>query len=150
VTETVPTPVSGEVTLDGTPSLERPSELPTVFQLHDPDGHVTQTAYLLPGDALPVYDGVLPEPPPLASIGWIKSRRQLALLGTGLGLGVASGATYGMAAWSAAVYEQDQPGWNEGQLGQREQLTNGLVLGSAGLGLAAIGLATTSFLVVEW
>lgn len=148
--EAVPVPTQGAVLMDGSPAQSRPTSWPTVFQLQDAEGQVTNTSYLLPGDALPAYEGVLPELPPLASIQWIKSKRQLRLLGGGTALALAAGGTYALGAYNAAIYEQDQPNWDSEAFRSHERKTNGLVLGSAGMGLAAMGLITRSFLVVSW
>ena len=148
--ELVPVPTQGTVLMDGTPAQSRPTSWPTVFQLQDAQGQVTDTAYLLPGDAVPTYEGILPEPPPLANIKWIKSKRQLRLLGGGTALALAAGGTYALGAYNAAIYEQDQPSWDSDAFRAHERKTNGLVLGSAGMGLASMALITRSFLVVTW
>lgn len=149
-TEPVPVPENGDVLMDGSPAESRPTSWPTVLQLQDAQGRVTNTTYLLPGDALPAYAGVLPEPPPLANIQWIKSKQQLRLLGGGTALALAAGGTYALGAYNAAIYEQDQPDWDIAAFRSHERKTNGLVLGSAGMGLTAMALITRSFLVVTW
>jgi hypothetical protein len=148
--EMVPVPTAGSVLMDGFQAQSRPTTWPTVFQLQDAQGQITNTTYLLPGDAVPIYEGVLPEPPPLANIKWIKSKRQLRLLGGGTALALAAGGTYALGAYSAAIYEQDQPTWDSAAFRAHERKTNGLVLGSAGMGLASMALITRSFLVVTW
>ncbi|MFT5585270.1 MAG: hypothetical protein ACI9VR_002858 [Cognaticolwellia sp.] len=148
--ERIPVPETGEVLMNGSSAQSRPTSWPTVFQLQDPQGQVSQTTYLLPGEALPIYAGVLPEPPPLANIHWIKSKQQLRMLGSGTVLALAAGGTYALGAYNAATYEQEQPTWDSEAFRSHERKTNALVLGSAGMGLAAMGLITRSFLVVTW
>ncbi|MED5374686.1 MAG: hypothetical protein VX899_26950 [Myxococcota bacterium] len=146
----MPVPVSGQVLLDGTPATERPEDWPTLFQLQSAEGAITQTSYLLPGELLPSYPGVMPEAPPLARVGWIKTRRQLWLLSGAAATASLAGVSYGMGAWNAAIYEQQHPDWQAADFERQERKTNGLVLGSAGLGLASAAMLGTSFLVVEW
>ena len=46
--------------------------------------------------------------------------------------------------------QNQHPDWQAADFERQERKTNGLVLGSAGLGLASAAMLGTSFLVVEW
>jgi hypothetical protein len=54
-------PASGRLYFDGKPTLDRPSNWPTIFQYEDGDGLIQLSTYLEPGDTTPAYpvsDGV--------------------------------------------------------------------------------------------
>lgn len=126
---------AGTWLVDGTPSPTRPTRLPTLVQRLDQrdEGTVSQGWYLWPGEGI-----VLPTAP--AGPG-----RWLAL-GGGVAV-VAAGGSYLGAVLAHSRY--DDPSTPRAELDGLRSTTNALVLTSAGLATAGLGLGVAS-LTVEW
>lgn len=129
----VPRPAEGRLLFDGQESTERPTTWPTVVQLEDGSGQVTETAWLRPRDAMPAYRIAAMEPG-----GKARTPVKGALLGTGAVATIGAGFLYGLAAASAASFDQDHPDWTSEDLSRHRSRTNSLVLASAALGGAAV------------
>ena len=125
VSQPLPAVATGELFVDGAPSVDRPVDRAYVFQWVD--GEVMLSAYQWPEQALPSY----PVAPP---------RRHTHLyIGGALGLG--SGVLYASAAWTRLRYA-------DSALSDRASLartTNGLALVSAALAAGAV-----TVVVVGW
>jgi hypothetical protein len=127
---------SGTWLVDGTPSPTRPTRLPTIVQRAQPGegaGAVSQGWYLWPGEELVL---------PTAQAG---PGRWLAL-GGGVAV-VAAGGSYLGAVLAHRRY--DDPSTPRADLDGLRSTTNALVITSAGLATAGLGLGVAS-LTVEW
>lgn len=136
-------PVDGGYLLfDGSIGTTRPTSFPTIVQVMNGDGTVSQTAYLSPGQALPTYAIGTPDLPgpdhPLRA----------PLLASGGGALVLAGALYGLAWVSRSNYD-DPAIETEAQLDALRAQTNALtitsfVAGGVALGLGVSGVAFTA------
>lgn len=143
--------VEGELRFDGQVTLDRPSSWPTVFQVVDPRGQATTTAYLFPDDPLPRYDALVPEPPPVAALPWIHTRAQLRFSAASLGSGLAAGGLYAAALASRRTFDDlDHPDWGAEELRRQRGLTNGLVAASGVVGAVAVGTGVTAVFAGRW
>lgn len=136
-TEPVPEPAAGRLIFDGVPELERPTARATVFQRVDGAGSHVDAAYVWPGEPLPAYP--LPPPPDPG----IKRRRTALFAGAG-GAAITSVVLYGLAASAASTYADPTTPYADGP-GLRSR-ANGLVVGSALTGTAAVGLGVGALL----
>jgi hypothetical protein len=135
VTVELPPPSTGSLRLDGQRRLERPLELPVVFQRLDAAGTVTETAYLLPASPTPPYPTTAAAPAEPTT-----TRRSLRtpLALSAVGAAVLSGALY---AGAAAVHGRYvDPTTPTDRLDGLRATNNGLVLGSAVSLTAGVGL----------
>jgi hypothetical protein len=136
-TETVPAPAAGRLLFDGVPDTERPTARATVFQRVDDADRYVDAAYLWPGVAPPPYP--LPPPPDPGP----RKRRTALLIGAG-GAALTSAMLYGLAGGAASNYADPATPYADGP-GIRGR-TNGLVVGSAVTGAAAVGLGVGALL----
>ncbi len=128
-------PAEGWIAIDGRRESTYPPGRPFVFQRFADDGFVLQTEYVDAGAALPVYPTVtsasvssLPEAP----------ERNKALIGTGIALGVVSGALYGISAATRHSYEEAVVDEDVDRILEMHSATNGLVIAS--MGTLAVGV----------
>lgn len=153
--ERVPPPLDGRILFDGEPGTLRPSDFPTVVQLVDGSGIVTDTAYLWPGEPLPAYaprpvaarDDVLqPDPKsPTSAVGALRTGPNRSLLTGAAFTGVAAAGLYAGAFVVNRRYDSDQTDLD--QLGALRAVNNSLVVASGAAAGVAFGLGTTAFLV---
>ncbi len=147
-TAPLPLAAQGRIELDGSPTDKRPLERPVVFQHIDEKGGVQTTAYLLPGEPLPVY--IAKDSEKRAKI-----RRSLLISGAG-GLGT-SAICLGTAALirtgpfaTLQAETTDGPTLQESQRAERlTGLNHGLAGGGAAIGLLSLG-ALGLGLGVQW
>lgn len=144
--ERVPGPAEGALLFDGTPSLERPLDRPTVAQVLGPDGTVRASGYLGVGDALLPYTPVAGGVRGASTPG--QRRRQGARwagLGVGIAAGAATGLLYGLATASAQRFDDDTftADYTHADLLAHRRRTNDLVLGSGAAGAVAVAGITT-------
>ncbi len=158
--EVLADPVGGRLVLDGRTANQRPTSLPTVFQLVQDDGRVTDTAYLWPGDPVPPYErrpgprvavGPTPEPVPGGGGGAASVVRRgpdkRFLIGAGGAL-LASAVLYGGAF---AVHQRyDDPTTDIDRLNGIRTTNNTLVMASGATAVVGLGLGTTAFLVARF
>lgn len=131
-TRKVGKPRKGRLQFDGEPSLDRPTERPTVAQHLDERGRVVSTAYLAPGDTLFAYEIELVRP-------WEKRKMRWA------GASMGSSALLWASAWQArSTYES--PTLQHDQLDAQRDTVNSLTATSALFALVAGGLATWAVL----
>lgn len=96
----LPTPAEGNIRIDGDISLQRPTAVPTLFQLVTPTGQVLQTAYLWPGEPDPSYEAAGTSARSggggggLRTVGTAGAVLSTGLLGAGAALWVSGGADY--------------------------------------------------------
>ncbi|MEZ4239191.1 MAG: hypothetical protein R3F59_24160 [Myxococcota bacterium] len=153
--ERVPLPLDGRLTFDGAPSTHRPLEQPTLVQLFDGSGAITDTAYLWPGEPLPRY---APRPE-------VEGHGQVQTEGRGGGTPVdalrsgpdrplLTGAAFtavaavGLYAGAFVVHRRyEDVGTPFGTLGALRTTNNALVVGSGAAAGTAVGLGVTAFLV---
>ena len=163
--ETVPTPASGWVYMDGRPSEPRPLEWPTILQVSDAEGAIQLSSYLWPGEPVPDY-GIEPvvelslEPPPssveqpaipvavAATSTTVRTGPRPWMLATAGGAAVASGVLYALAARSGDQYWDTATPYAD--LDAARGRTNGLVLASAGVAGVALGTGVAAFLELQW
>ncbi|MFZ5477531.1 MAG: hypothetical protein ACOZNI_12215 [Myxococcota bacterium] len=101
----VPAPGTGRVTFDGLPTRMRSEDWPTIFQLQDGSGAVTDTRWLQPGQPIPRYPvGAEPPAEERPSRGASGNTRARLLVGAGAGAAM-SGALFGMSALSRAEFD---------------------------------------------
>jgi hypothetical protein len=150
----VPLPLEGRILFDGQPAPERPRDFPTVVQLIDPAGGVTDTAYLWPTDAMPPYP-----PRPVVEVAVQAGDPRaggspVSALHTGPDRPLLTGAVFtavaaaGLYAGAFVVhrrYASDQTDFD--RLGTLRTVNNSLVVASGAAAGAALGLGTTAFLV---
>ena len=132
-TETVGRPAAGRLLFDGTETNQRPQAWPTIVQLEDDAGVLTDTAWVRPKEALPVY-----RVSPFDEGGKARKPVKGALLGTGAVATIGAGFLYGLAAASAASFDQDHPDWTSEDLSRQRTKTNSLVFASAATGGVAV------------
>lgn len=133
-------PAEGWIAIDGHRGNTAPTGCPFVFQRFANDGSVLQTKYVDVAAPLPIYPIVtstLVPPSPAAP------RRNKALIGTGIALGVVSGAVYGLSAVTRDSYDEAVEVEDEDQIRAMHTATNGLVIAS--MGTLAVGV---TFIVV--
>lgn len=145
--------------VDGASAQRVPSERPTILQIAAPDGRISETIYLRVGEVLPPELRGLappPPPPPILTDGGEehpppppKKRAWLPLAVSAGASGLLAGGCYALSASSYSRYTtpgvvdyEDLPGL--------KRLNHAEVLGSAGLGLAALGLGLGAVIVVAW
>lgn len=132
-------PAEGSLWFDGTSSLDRPADRPTVVQVVARTGALSATRYALPGDPVPAYPVavVVPTDPPGAPERR-RGGRAAWLVVSGVGAAT-SAVLYGMASASAAEFEGPAPAaWGPADLAVQRDRTNRLVAGSAAAGGVAV------------
>jgi hypothetical protein len=156
-TATVPAPSSGyTVYFDGSATLSRPSDRPTVFQLGNARGEVVQGQYLPPEAVMPPYargtaevSGVSAARPDRAaerSAAPMRASLPLAVVG-GTAL-VAGGVTYALA--TAARADFDDPTTPLDELDALRDRTNSLVHVSGGLAGLGVACGLSAVVVGRW
>jgi hypothetical protein len=96
----LPTPDEGNIRMDGDINLQRPTAVPTLFQLVTPTGQVLQTLYLWPGEPDPSYKTASISTRSssggggLRTVGTVGAVLSTGLLGAGAALWVSGGADY--------------------------------------------------------
>ncbi len=128
-------PADGALLLDGRRSLRRPELRPVVFQRVDEYGRVVETAYLSPGDPVPVYRTWVPTGPPRQPATPSRTVEHRPLVAVAAVAGVASGALWALSLRSADTF-WDPTTPQEDLVGLRRQ-TNGLIVGAVGAGAGA-------------
>lgn len=155
-------PMSGRISFDGRPSVDRPETFPTVVQLVDESGAIKTTGYLWPGDPLPKY---VPKPASAqvssngnggggdntgggSVIGVVRrGPDKKFLIGAGVA-GAVAGALYGGAFVVHSKYMDEQTPIDK--LNGLRTTNNSLVLASGVSVAAAVGLGTSAFLVARF
>jgi hypothetical protein len=142
----LPVPSEGWVAIDGQRGQTAPSGRPFVFQRFDDRGHVADTRYVEVGAPMPDYPAQKSQsqsttPGPRGAGG--ERHTSPALIGTGIALGVVSGALYGAAFVTRSNYDEAVETGNEDGIKGNHAATNGLVIGSIG----ALGLGLTFVIV---
>lgn len=151
--EELAAPAHGSLRLNGSRTNRRATSLPLVFQLLDDRGGL-RTTHLVAGDAsLPEYETAAepdhttetppPEPENRPAGKARKGPRVALLVGAGVAA-VAAGGVYGAALGAKGGFENTD---DISSLDRRKGLANGLVVTSGGLGVAALALGTTAFVV---
>ncbi len=168
----LPPPEGMVMLMDGARGTARPTARPVIVQLIGPDGGVAWNGYLGPHDPNPDWFSLgfdvteRPEAPPpssrdddrrTSSDTNIRVARQLPkptpgrtkplLLAAG-GAAVAAGALYGLGFGLRTVYMDPSTDYNN--LETLRTATNGSVVASGGLGIAALGLTIGAAVTVEW
>lgn len=123
-------PAEGWIAIEGERGSTAPTGRPFVFQRFAEDGSVLQTTYVDVGDPLPVYPTVTSTSVSLAPPAAPKHNK--ALTGTGIALGVVSGALYGLSAVTRDSYDEAVEVEDEDRIRAMHTATNGLVIASVG------------------
>lgn len=153
--DTLGDPKDGYLQFDGKRGSKRSTSFPTIAQLFDGQGAVTQTAYLWPGDPMLAYElapaTVAPVPGPKPDPGGVvkpakKSPKVGLLVGAGSAL-VAGGLLYGLAGLSKRGYLQEK---DPDRLDGLRARTNGLVIGAGVAGVGAVGLGVAGAFAARW
>jgi hypothetical protein len=97
-------PASGRLTFDGLPTRMRAEDWPTIFQLQDGTGAITETEWLPPGRPVPRYAPGA-ETEGKGSGRKVKVKRVPLLVGAGAGAAL-SGALYGMSLMSRHEFDE--------------------------------------------
>lgn len=141
--ETASAPRNKSIRLNGMLSIRRPVPLPVIVQVLDGRGGVESTTVVAGGAPLPlVADGDLggrASAPRAPSAGPNKG----LLIASAAGLGVA-GALYGGALATKAGFDNTD---DLSSLKGRRSTTNALVMSSAGVAVASLGVGTAAFFV---
>ncbi len=144
-------PSSAVVRLDGRTADARPTAWPTIVQVFSADGEVLKSAYLWPEDPLIS----LPPPeigPPMASVQAPtlpeRDGPRWVLIGVAAASAGASAILYASADATAAELRDREV--NPARSETMRARTNGLVIGSVGAGVVAVGVGTVAVLQVRW
>lgn len=141
--ETASAPKNKSVRLNGMLSIRRPLPLPMIVQVLDGRGAVESTTLVAGGVPLPmIEEGALatkPKVPRAPSSGPNKG----LLIASAAGLGVA-GILYGGALATQSGFQNTD---DVGSLKGRRSSNNALVVASAGVAAASLGLGTSAFFV---
>lgn len=144
-------PTSAVVRVDGHSAEVRPTAWPAIVQVYGADGAVLKSAYLWPEEAMvalpppapgtPLTDLKAPTAPPPRMLPWVLTGVAVAGAGT-------SAFLYASANATAAAYQGREvgPAGSETLQGR----TNGLVIGSAGAGVVAVGAGAFALMQVRW
>lgn len=143
----LPAATLGSVLLDGSPSGRRPAAWPTLFQYIGEDGIVRTTVLLWPGDALPNYPHAEPVDPTVVQKGKLPPHASRTALASGGVAGLIAGGLYVAATLSRQDYEGASSTNDVEQLHDR---TNGLVIGSIGVGAIGLGLGVVAVASGRW
>lgn len=145
-------PSSAVVRLDGRTADSRPTAWPTIVQVFSADGAVLSSAYLWPEDPM------IPLPPPVAGLPPLtqlepprapdRSGPRWVLLGVAAASAGASAILYASA--DATADDLRDRGVSPAHSETMRARANGLVLGSAGAGVVAVGVGTVALLQVRW
>jgi hypothetical protein len=150
---TLPAPATGWLVLDGTPSVARAVDLPVVFQRVEPDGSVSMSTYLLPGDSTPAYPirgpsatGPAIGAPPVATRADRGPRTAFAV--TALASSAAAAGLWALSADARGRYFDLEHPVPDDRLNALQTRTNALTVGS----IVSAGLCATSsvLLVKSW
>ena len=128
--QAVEVPEGARLYVDGRVAQERPGNLPSLLQLEDGEGALRWSVYAGPGEALPAW------PAGLDGTGEAPAWRMPLVVGS-VGSALASGVLLGLAATSAARYEDPQTPLSS--LDGLRNRTNGLLVASAVTGGLAVG-----------
>ncbi len=144
-------PADGTLVFDGRPGLSRPASWPTLMQFVSSDGEVTETLYLWPDQALPVYE-IAPQQPTGPDTSQEPELRQkrvsVPLLAAAGGVALASGA---LLLASRTVHDRYyDPGTAIDDLDGLRGKHNALVWGARGTAAGAVVLGASAFVVVRW
>ncbi len=133
-------PGGGSIYIDGSRSLQRPNEWPTLIQWVE-GNNVHFSEYLLPGNPVPTY--------PLASdISGVKRDPSLPLLATSGGTAVLAGALYGIALINQGRYKNTVNPVPDPDLTNLRRTTNTLVVVSGISAATAVGTGVA--VVATW
>ncbi len=143
----LPPPADGWLQVDGRRSGSAPAGRPFVFQSFASVGTVVHTRYLPVGSPMPVYDVAAPTVVALPAPVSAKTTEprvertgpNMALLGTGIAIGIASVGLYAGAFSARASYDGAVIAGDERRIRSNLTTTNALTIGS----LSAAGLGTT-------
>ncbi|MCB9742841.1 MAG: hypothetical protein H6740_09585 [Alphaproteobacteria bacterium] len=141
----------GELRFDGRASLQRPDSWPTLMQ-HVVEGEpVRDTVYLYPGEALPDYGALIPDPPPIAALPFIRTKAQLGFAGGALAGGLAAGGMLLAARSTGAVFDGERStSIQVDSLPGQRALTNGLTVGAGVAGGLAVGAGAMAVVSGRW
>lgn len=137
----VPSPARGEILFDAESSTWRPAERPTLLQLVDPDGTVSTSAYLRPGEAMPAY------PTSAVASGSTRRGARLPLL-VGASVGAVTAASLYVAAFATedAYYASTDLDEMDRLRGESEVLA----WSAAGVGLVATATGALAVFGASW
>lgn len=141
--ETAVSPKNKSVRLNGMLSIRRPVPLPVIVQVLDGRGGVQSTTLVAGGTSLPVIDEGALSSKPVSPRAPSSGPRKGLLVASAAGLGVA-GILYGGALVTQAGFQKSD---DVGSLKGRQATNNALVIGSAGVAVASLGVGTAAFLV---
>jgi hypothetical protein len=139
-------PVDGHLAFDGTAGDRRPQDRPAFVQVVTGDGSVASTAWLEPGEPMPLYEAVplKSEPAPTTAL---RLPRVPLLVGAGAA-GLLGGVLYGVAASRAASFEGPHPPSRTlADLRASQRATNTLVVSSivaGSLSASTVGVAVVA------
>ncbi len=137
-TDRVRAPTEGYLMFDGERTVERPLTWPVVVQIYGDDGAVVDSAYLLPGEALPRYAG---------SSGFDPATLRIPLAIAAGASAVSAGVLYGLASASHGRYLDAEDPVPYADLAPLRSRTNNLVVAS-GISAAVSASATVSLALV--
>lgn len=147
-TKDVEEAAGGYFQFDGRTGLQRPASVPTIAQLFDSEGAVSNSSYLWPSDGMFDYErgeGFVPE-------GVVIDTRprgpNVPLAASAGGAAVLSGVAYAIAASSAAKYRSPDTPYEDGPGLVSTNHTFSVVAGGAGA--AAVGLGVGAVLAGRW
>lgn len=145
----VESPALGHLEFDGVPSVQRPIDRAALAVLVGPDGEVTDSAYLWPGDPLFAYAFAAPVAPlPLPATAPPRPRPTVPLaIVAGVSV-VASGACYALALDANHAFWT--PGTPEGDLPALQSRTNALYITSVGAAVLAVGTGVGAVVSGVW
>lgn len=136
----LPPPLEGSLRIDGRRLPLRPEGVPTLFQRLDGSGTVVETAYLWPGEPVPLYPVPSSPPPTTPEPTRPSLARPLRIAAVASLAGAA--ALYGSAA---VVHDRyDDPSTSVDRLDGLRTLNNGLVLASGTTAVVGVGLGVAS------
>ncbi len=147
------TPADGYLVFDGRPGLARPVSWPSLVQFVSSEGEVTDTIYLWPDQALPVYEiaAQQPDSDPTgggSTAGGDAKLVSVPLLAVAGGLAAASGALF-LASRSVHGTYYD-PDTAVDRLDGLRASHNALVWGARGASAGAVVVGAGAFVVVRW
>ena len=147
--ETLPEPLVGHLTFDGSQGIVRPMAWPTLVQVFDAAGTPTATRYLFPGDAMPAYEAVPPPIEVLTLVERLRLHRGKFFTVAGIAA-VASGASYTLAALWSRDFKVYNPSYDKDDLDGLYQRNHMAVYSASGLAVVALAGGVGGVLLRTW
>lgn len=144
-----PTPVEGHLSFDGTQTLDRPTDWPTIVQVYNGGSELQATAYVFPTDPLPAYKAIAPVVSKAVAVRKPVSPKVIFAIGAGAAA-VGAGVLYVMAESSEREFFAYDESYTTSDLEAMQANTNGLTYGAIGAGVLALASGAGVVFVGKW